>query len=231
MNFGEEVARRPIFGLDAATLDAKLGAAGSGGRNGERDRSLRRWHVDLRSRRGLGEGDRDAHVEPGARATEERMGAGANGDENVAGGRAFFAGLALAAEADFFAVIDAGRDFELDRFDIAVGPSYGNCRFAAEHRRGKRNRELVFEVGASRWRRWAAFAAGPAAELLEEVGKTAGGFRVAVAAAVAEDVVQIEWISLWARGVSPFRLSGRPLGPWRRRPIRTGRIAGVFRRR
>ena len=119
--FREQVAVLAVLGPHAVALDAEPLAAGGAGRDRERDRAPGRGDVDLRTLGGLGERDGDADVEAIAGAAEERMGAGADRDQDVAGRCAAFARLALAADADPFAVVDAGGNLDRDRFQIAVG--------------------------------------------------------------------------------------------------------------
>ena len=101
LNFGEEVARRSVLGPDAVAFDAETRAAGGARRDGQADGSLRRGDVDFGAERRFGERDGDANFEPVADAAKVRMRADVDRDEDVAGGRAVFTGLALAAEANF----------------------------------------------------------------------------------------------------------------------------------
>ena len=116
------------------------------------------------------------------------LGIGADPAECAAGDRvdAISVKFALSAQPNFLAAFDAGRNFYAQRLGVAVAPTDGYLRFAPEHGRAERNRQLVFEVGAARGRFAAAVACSAAmAELPEEVGeaapsapRAAGGRRV-----------------------------------------------------
>ena len=150
MNFGKQVARRLIGRPHAVALDPQPLAAGRVRRHGERDRALRRRHVDLRAQRRLGQRDRHAHVEPIARAAKVRMRADVNREQDVAGRRVARSRLALAAKANLLAVVDAGRNLHVDRFDVAVLPLHRERRLAAQHGRRERHRQLVLQIVAAR---------------------------------------------------------------------------------
>ena len=112
------------------------------------------------------------------------------------------AGLALAADADAFAIVDAGGDFDRNRFQVAVGPLDGDGHLAAFDGRGEGDGHLVLEIGTAGGRSGSSRAAASAAatKLLEEIRESARPF--VTAAPATEDIVQIEGIRLRAGEIS-----------------------------
>ena len=101
------------------SLDAQLLAAGSARRDAQRNRPLRRGHVDLGPQRRLAQRDRHAHVQVVAVRGELGVRRDVDRQQDVAG-RARRRRLALAAQADLLAVVDAGRNLDGERFGLAA---------------------------------------------------------------------------------------------------------------
>jgi hypothetical protein len=82
----------------------------------------------------------------------------------------------LAANADFLAFLNSGRDPHSDRLDAAVVAPDGNLRLAAGDGSAEWNLQFRFEVPAARRFRGAATAASApagAAKLIKDIAETA----------------------------------------------------------
>src|SRR5688500_13082318 len=90
------------------------------------------------------------------------MGGDADCHEQVARGSAAWRGLALAAEANRLAVVDAGRNLDGQHLHVtaAAGAADAKTHLAARHGRTKRNLDLMPHVGARLSPAGAAAAAG-----------------------------------------------------------------------
>src|SRR2546427_1665773 len=115
---------------DAASLQpedlARLGARG----DLDPRLAVERGHLDLRPQGGLSEAERDLAHHVGSLADEERMLAHAEHDVEVAGHAGVRAGLALAAQLEARAAVDAGRhlDAELVRPPLHAGALAAGAR-------------------------------------------------------------------------------------------------------
>src|SRR5204863_8284417 len=92
--------------------------------------AVERGHLDLRPQRGLREAERDLAHHVGPLADEKRMLAHAEHDVEVAGHAGVRAGLALAAQLEARAAVDAGRhlDAELVRPPLHAGALAAGAR-------------------------------------------------------------------------------------------------------
>ena len=113
LDFGKQIARRLIGRSHAVSFDPQPLAARRIRRHLQRDRAVRRRHIDGRPLNRLGQRHRHAHIEPIAGPAKMRMRAHANRQQDIARRPVARAGLALSAKANFLAVIDAGRDLTL----------------------------------------------------------------------------------------------------------------------
>ena len=120
LDFGKQVACRLIGWMYAVPFDPQPFATGCIGRHFQRDRALRRWHIDGRALDGFGQRHWHAHIEPIAAAAKIRMRTHANREQDIAWGRIARPRLTLSAEPNFFAVVDADGNFYADRFELAV---------------------------------------------------------------------------------------------------------------
>src|ERR687887_1041647 len=110
----QQVAEQPAGGAGHPAAAHPEGAAVLGaGRDLERHRPVQGRHLQLGAERGLGEGHRHGDGQVVAAAAEQRVLADVDLDDQVPGGRAGLAGLALALEADGGAVADPGGDADL----------------------------------------------------------------------------------------------------------------------
>src|SRR5215207_7140203 len=112
---------------DAAVLGA--------GWNLDRHRTIQGRHLELGPEGGLGEGHRDGDGQVLAAAAEQGVGGDPDLDDQVAGGGAGLAGLALALEPDSGPVVDPDRDpdLELTRADLAA-PALAGRAGVVDHR-------------------------------------------------------------------------------------------------
>ena len=85
LNLGEQIACRSIGRPDAVAFDAEPRAAGRIRRYRERDRPLRRGHIDFAAERGFGKRDGHANIEPIAGAAKKRMRTDMDREQDVAG--------------------------------------------------------------------------------------------------------------------------------------------------
>ena len=83
---------------------------------------MRSWDIDFSTERRLGQRNRYANLETIADAAKMWMRADVDREQNIASRRVASAGNTLSAQADFFAVLDPGRNFDFDRFNIAILP-------------------------------------------------------------------------------------------------------------
>src|SRR4030095_8194467 len=130
---GREIGRRLDVDLDvhvaalrrahdrhALAAQAELVAALGAGRDVDaRHLAVERRHLDVAAERGLHHRDRHAQMYVAALALEELVAAHRQEDVEIAGRPAARPGLALAAEADARAVLDAGGDIDLERLVLA----------------------------------------------------------------------------------------------------------------
>src|SRR5919198_753494 len=133
----QQVAEQPAGGAGHPAAAHPEGAAVLGaGRDLERHRPVQGRHLQLGAERGLGEGHRHGDGQVVAAAAEQRVLADVDLDDQVPGGRAGLAGLALALEADGGAVADPGgdADLQLPEGDLAVDvpPTPGGLLAPAE---------------------------------------------------------------------------------------------------
>ena len=112
----------PFFGVDAVALHAQLGAAGGAGRNAQGHGPTRRGQIDLGAADGLAQRDGHADQQVVAAALEVGVRGDVDGDEDIAGRAAARGRLALAADANLLAVLDAGGNLHRQRLGLARGP-------------------------------------------------------------------------------------------------------------
>ena len=146
----------PPFGFGAPrplTLSSLPGCEPAG--HLQRDRAVRRRHVDGRAERGVGVADRDVDDQIVAAAGVERRGLDVDDDVEVAGGAAVPSRLALAGDADAGAVLDPGPDLDVEvlRGALAAGAAarltgmLDDGAVAATARARVREREQPLGVG------------------------------------------------------------------------------------
>src|SRR5262249_7684198 len=115
----------------AAAFDAQELAVFSTGRDLQLYRALGRRHLDGRAQRRLRKRHRHVDLQVGLAAPPIKLrGLDPRDDVEVAGGAAAVAGLALAAELDACAVLDAGRNLHLEasRPPLAAGAAAVRAR-------------------------------------------------------------------------------------------------------
>ena len=98
--------------------------------------------------------------------------------------------MALAAHADFLAVLDARRNLHGQRFRFAARTLDGQLHLAAGDGRDKRNLDVLEQIGAAlrAARRFAALAGG-SSKLAKEIAEAAKPF---LAESLAEELAQID---------------------------------------
>ena len=210
LDFGQEIAGRSVLRHDAVPFHAKFRAAGSSRRDAQRNGLLRRRHIDLGAGHRLAQRDGDAHVQMVSAAVEVRVRLHADCQQDVAGRATARGGLAMAADADLLAVLDARWNFHGQRLGLARGTFDGQLHLAAGDRSGKRDLDFLDQVLAALRSGGGRLAklAGGAAKLAEEIADPA---RPLLAESLAEELAQIDVLGAELAWPGPWAApAGRP---------------------
>ena len=149
LDFGQQIAGRAVLGRHAVAFHAEFGAARRAGRHVHAYRAARRGHVDLCARRRLAQRDRHLDEQVVAAALKKRMRRDADGHQDIARRAAARRGLALAADADFFAVLDAGGIFTAIVSVLPDWRLHGKLHLAAADGRGEGDLHFADDIGAA----------------------------------------------------------------------------------